>query len=88
MVSSVEGSAPIRIHQDVNLYSLELEAGKEIDFQVKSDRQAYLVQIEGTSNINGIKMMEWDGMESVEEDLLIKAQTTSHYLVVEMKKEA
>lgn len=88
MVSSVEGAAPIRIHQDANLYSLELEHGREIDFQVKADRQAYLVQIEGTSNINGIEMMERDGMESVEEDLKIKAQTTSHYLVVEMKKEA
>lgn len=88
MVSSVEGSAPIRIHQDANLYSLELEADKEIEFTVGQGRQAYLVQIEGTSNINGIEMMERDGMESVEEDLKIKAQTTSHYLVVEMKKEA
>lgn len=88
MVSSVEGSAPIRIHQDANLYSLELEADKEIEFTVGQGRQAYLVQIEGASTINGIEMMERDGMESVEEDLLIKAQTTSHYLVVEMKKEA
>lgn len=88
MVSSVEGAAPIRIHQDANLYSMELEAGKEIGFTVGPGRQAYLVQIEGASTINGIEMMERDGMESVEEDLLIKAQTTSHYLVVEMKKEA
>lgn len=88
MVSSLEGSAPIRIHQDANLYSLELEADKEIEFTVGKGRQAYLVQIEGASTINGIEMMERDGMESVEEDLLIKAQTTSHYLVVEMKKEA
>ena len=53
MVSSVEGNAPIQIHQDANLYSLSLEAGKEIHFPVKEGRQLYLVQIEGSSVING-----------------------------------
>ena len=35
MVSPLEGGAPIQIHQDANLYSLSLEAGKEIHFPVK-----------------------------------------------------
>ena len=46
MVSSKEGDAPIKINQDVNFYASFLEKGKEIDFEVKSGRQAYLVQIE------------------------------------------
>lgn len=33
MVSSKDGDAPIKINQDANIYSLELEKGKEITFQ-------------------------------------------------------
>lgn len=88
MVSGVHGDAntPIKINQDSNIYSLALDAGKEIGFPVKSGRQAYLVQIEGTSLVNDLEMNERDGMESVEEDLAIKATSASHILVIEMKK--
>jgi quercetin 2,3-dioxygenase len=87
MVSGHNGNAPIKIHQDANIYSLELEQGKEISFPVKEGRQAYLVQIEGTSTINGIELNDRDGMEIVEEDILIKAEKTSHNLIIEMKKQ-
>ncbi len=88
MVSGVDGSAPIKIHQDANIYSLELEQGKEISFPVKEGRQAYLVQIEGTSTINGIELNDRDGMEIVEEDITINTKNTSHILIIEMKKAA
>ncbi|WP_458414258.1 pirin family protein [Schinkia sp. CFF1] len=86
MVSSLDGEAPIKINQDANIYSLELEQGKEISFPVKEGRQAYLVQIEGTSVINEIELTERDGMEIVEEDITIHATETSHILIIEMKK--
>jgi redox-sensitive bicupin YhaK (pirin superfamily) len=86
MVSGIGGDAPIQIHQDANIYSLELEHGKEIQFSVKEGRQAYLVQIEGASVINEIELSDRDGMEIVEEDLTIKALNTAHILVIEMKK--
>lgn len=90
MVSGTKekGTAPVQIHQDANLYSLELDEGKEIGFSVSPGRQAYLVQIEGISQINGVQMMERDGMEIVEEELLIQAQTTSHFILIELNKEA
>ena len=47
MVSSKEDDAPIKINQDANIYSLELDKGNEISFPVEEGRQAYLVQIEG-----------------------------------------
>lgn len=87
MVSSKNGNAPIKINQDINVYSLELDKGKEINFQVNEGRQAYLVQIEGGSIINDIELNNRDGMEIVEEDILIKAKETSHILILEMKKE-
>ena len=87
MVSSKDGNAPIKINQDVNIYSLALEKANEIDFAVNEGRQAYLVQIEGKSLINGIHLNDRDGMEIVEENLSIKAEENSHILVIEMKKD-
>lgn len=87
MVSSKNGDTPIKINQDMNVYSLEFEKGKEISFPVKGGRQAYLIQIEGDSLINEIELNKRDGMEIVEEDILIKAQETSHILILEMKKQ-
>lgn len=85
MVSGLDGNAPIKINQDANIYALELDQGKEITFPVKEGRQAYLVQIEGTSAINDIELSDRDGMEIIEENILIKAVKTSHILIVEMK---
>ncbi len=87
MVSSKEGDAPIKINQNTNIYSLELEKEKEIKFLVDEGRQAYLVQIEGASKINNIELNAQDGLEIVEEDILIKAKESSHILVLEMRKE-
>ncbi|WP_428910927.1 pirin family protein [Niallia sp. Krafla_26] len=88
MVSNKSGNAPVKINQDVNFYSLELEKGKEIDFPVSPGRQAYLVQIEGKSTINDLSLEARDALETVEESIEIKADETSHFLVIEMQKEA
>ena len=86
MVSDKSGTAPIQINQDANLYALELDAGKEIDFEVAEGRQAYLVEIEGRATINDIELETRDGLEIKEEDIHIKAQDTAHILVIEMAK--
>lgn len=86
MVSSMKGNAPIKISQDVNIYTIFLEKGKEIDFKVEAGRQAYLVQIEGDSIINSIEINEKDAMEIIEEDISMDAKTDSHFIVIEMKK--
>ncbi|WP_352417517.1 pirin family protein [Clostridium tertium] len=87
IVSSKDGDAAIKINQDANFYVVELDEGKEIDFQVGSNRQAYLVQIEGNSTINNLELNERDALEIIEEDILIKADKKSHVLVIEMKKQ-
>lgn len=87
IVSSKDGDAAIKINQDANFYVLEIDEGKEIDFQVGSNRQAYLVQIEGNSTINNLELNERDALEIIEEDILIKADKKSHVLVIEMKKQ-
>lgn len=87
IVSSKEGNAPIKVNQDANIFVLELDKDKEIEFKVGEGRQAYLVQIEGKSDINNIMLNMRDGLEIIEEDIKIKAIETSHFLVIEMKKQ-
>ena len=72
-VSSKEGDAPIKVNQDVNFYVTEIEAGKEMEFEVKEGRQAYVVQIEGKSEINSTAMNPRDGLETIGESLKIAA---------------
>ncbi|WP_099466805.1 pirin family protein [Konateibacter massiliensis] len=86
IVAGSKGEAPIKIHQDANLYVTELKPNEEIDFEVGFGRQAYLVQIEGSSIINDEEMSSKDGLEAAEESLHIKALEKSHILVIEMKK--
>lgn len=86
MVSSNEGAAPIKIHQDFNIYSLSLDEGKSIEFDIEKNRQGYLVQIEGNSVINTVELNEKDAMEVVEENLKITANKKSHFILFEMRK--
>lgn len=86
MVSSKAGDAPIKINQDMNVYALELEKDKEISFLVAAGRQAYMVQVEGRSAVNGVELGTRDALEIVEEDIQIKASETTHVVILEMKK--
>lgn len=86
IVSFKDGNAPIKINQDSNIFVLELDKDKEIDFKVAKNRQAYLVQIEGSSDINNVVLNMRDALEITEEDIKIKAVEKSHFLVIEMKK--
>jgi redox-sensitive bicupin YhaK (pirin superfamily) len=86
MVSSKTGNAPIKMNQDANIYSLELEQGKDISFPVNEGRQAYLVQIEGSSIINNIELNTQDALEIMYENIEIKAVETSHFLLIEMHR--
>jgi quercetin 2,3-dioxygenase len=86
LVSSDTGNAPVKIHQDANLYALSLAPGKDIQFDIQPQRQAYLVLIEGTAMINGHLLTMRDGLETLEEPLHIEAQEQSHLLLIELAK--
>ncbi|MEI6835948.1 MAG: pirin family protein [Candidatus Falkowbacteria bacterium] len=86
VVSSKDGMAPVKINQDVNIYVLELDENEEINFPVKTGRQAYLIQIEGASKIKDIILEERDALEIVEEDIIICSLKTAHFMVIEMAK--
>jgi redox-sensitive bicupin YhaK (pirin superfamily) len=84
MVSSKSGTAPIKINQDINIYTIFLEKGLNEEFQVTKGRQAYYVQIEGEADVNGEKLYQSDALESISENLQIDAKTGSHIMIFEM----
>lgn len=86
MVSGQNDTAPIKINQDANFYSLSLDVGKEIGMTINKGRQGYLVQIEGSSFTNDVSLEKHDALEIIEENIIIKAQQISHFLLIEMKK--
>lgn len=87
IVSSKTGNSDILINQDVSINVTELDDEKEIEFSVNKGRQAYLIQIEGKSNVNGYFLDTQDAMEIVEENILIRSVNgKSHIMILEMEK--
>ncbi|WOO89714.1 pirin family protein [Mollicutes bacterium LVI A0078] len=86
LAGNVNSNAPIKIYQDVSIDVTYLEEGQEIDYPVRADRQAYLVQLEGMSIINDVNLNARDALEIIEEDIKIKAVTDSHLFIIEMVK--
>jgi len=86
LISPQNGAASVKLSADANLYALELDKGLEQEFAVGDGRQAYVVQIEGESDINGMALATRDALEVVEESLCIKAVAASHVVIIEMKK--
>lgn len=86
MVSDSNEEAPITLNQDVNIYTILLDEHNIADINVGTNRQAYLLQIEGFSEANGIALKEKDSLEIIEEHVHIEAMHESHFIVIEMKK--
>lgn len=82
----ISQTGPLVINQDVNIYILKLEQGKEVTFKIEDNRQGYFVQISGESIINNINIKANDALEVFEELLIINALTDSHFILIEMKK--
>lgn len=83
MVSHINGSAPIKIHQDVNIYSTFTD--KEFSFEVKKGRQAYLIFVEGEGKVEDSHLNMADSLEVIEENIIVKPKKMSHILIFEMK---
>ena len=80
------GRAPVTIHQDAHISVVQLDAGREIGLTVRPGRQAYLLQVEGSSGVGDTELDGRDALEIVDEDVVIAAKTTSHVFVIEMAK--
>ncbi|MDR1755038.1 MAG: pirin family protein [Eubacterium sp.] len=79
-----ENNAPIKVHQDINVYATILGENKNISFSVNDDRQAYLVCLEGEADIGTIHLNERDALEIVKEDVNISTSDGCHLIIIEM----
>jgi redox-sensitive bicupin YhaK (pirin superfamily) len=79
-----ENDAPIKIHQDVNVYAAILGEGKSIDFKVAGDRQAYLACLEGKADVGDIHLDTRDALEIVKEDVIVRTTNGCHLFIIEM----
>lgn len=85
-IVSGSGEAPIKIHQDVDISVLSLDAGKTESYSLGEGRQAYLIQIEGHGEVNGNALGERDAAEiKAERSIELQAKTNSHYILLDMK---
>lgn len=64
-VDDYETDTPVKIHQAVDGYASELELGKSTQVKMADNRQAYLLCIEGSIQVNGIELRKYDGCEIV-----------------------
>jgi redox-sensitive bicupin YhaK (pirin superfamily) len=81
---NAESTAPIKVHQDVNVYATILGPGKEIGLKVVEDRQAYLVCLEGEADIGDIHLTERDALEIMKQYVHIATGAGCHMLAIEM----
>ncbi|MDR0827070.1 MAG: pirin family protein [Desulfovibrio sp.] len=84
-VSNTDSKAPVRINQDINIYAAIITNGGILDFTVASGRQAYMIMIEGSADISGIRVGMRDALEIIEDTVTIKAEDKTHILVIEME---
>ena len=86
VASNKDDDAKVKLYQDVNIYVSELDAGKEIDFEMDVLRQIYYVQIEGEAEVNSLHVSAGDAVKIQDEKgLHVKAVTNIHFLFIEMK---
>ena len=86
IASGQNGTAPVKIHQDMKVSVISLSQGQETHYSLALGRQAYLIQIEGCGQINGYTLSEKDAAEITNETkILLKATTQSHYILFDMK---
>ena len=63
LVSDLEGTGEIHIHQDFNLFASEIEEGKSLKFELKPFRQAYVLCLEGTLMVNQMILEKHEAVE-------------------------
>ncbi len=84
LVSNLDGEAQVRINQDVRIESLMLDEGETEGLAIDPDRKAILIQIEGSSEVNGRLLSEMEALEVDGEDIMLTGKEHSHFIVIEI----
>lgn len=87
LASTKENKAPISIHQDMDISVVYLQTKETIEYDLSADRQAYLIQIEGSGQVNA-QALDTKDVATIqdEEKIVIQANQEAHYILFDMKK--
>ncbi len=86
VVSHIYGEAQVRVNQDVRVDVIMLDNNLTEGFAVDSDKVAHLIQLEGTSEINGKNLKAMDSLLIDGEDIMITATDNSHIIALTQNK--
>jgi len=87
-ISPLNGLAPIKSNCDINIYFALLQPNKDLTFTINKDRQGYLFQCYGeteifTNNSDNITLTGSDSAYISNETFEVKANITSNILLIE-----
>lgn len=86
LVGSRDGrDGSLTIHQDVNLYSSELDQGKELEYTFDGRRRGFLQVVRGSVEVDGQELVAGDAVASQDqESLSVLAATDAELLLFDM----
>ncbi len=71
LVSPKGEDGSLHIHQDAKLFGTTLDAGKEVSYELRSGRAAWVQVTRGSVDLNGTTLQEGDGA-AIEDERLLK----------------
>ncbi len=81
------GEDAVLVHQDVNLYTSQLEPGSSVVHELRPGRQVWLQMISGEVTLLEQTLHGGDGIAVVDErQLVVGAQRAAHFLLFDMSR--
>lgn len=85
IVSQDGRDGSVTIHQDANIYATLLDAGQQVDYQIKPNRHAWLQVIKGDISLNGKLLVSGDGAAMSDENkIVIEAKNNTEFLLFDL----
>jgi redox-sensitive bicupin YhaK (pirin superfamily) len=75
-VTDKSTSTAVKINQDLNAFASELDLGQKITYDLPPGRQAYMLCIEGSVQVNGKQLTKYDACE-ISESGALEIEATS-----------
>ena len=69
-VNNASAKTPVKINQDVDGYAAELALGQSVNFTLPVGRQAYLLCVEGSLDVNSKSLTKYDACEMTGEGVV------------------
>ena len=83
IASGKKGSGKVRIHEDVDIYALELDEEHYMPFELRGHSELYLVLLQGEAYVNGEHIIAQDAIHT-SKSVHIQPVTHSHFILVEV----